>query len=85
MMGHSSAPTATWPPPPPPPMPNAGMTRQYTMGHTPARVESDLGKYQAATTALDSSDSDDDMPVMAWPTTKSTNWGSESDDDDDTL
>ena len=84
MMGHSSAPTATWPPPPPPPMPNAGMTRQYTMGHTPARVESDLGKYQAATTALDS-DSDDEMPVMAWPTTTSTNWGSESDDDDDTL
>ena len=84
MMGHSSAPTATWPPPPPPPMPNAGMTRQYTMGHTPARVESDLGKYQAATTALDS-DSDDEMPVMAWPTTNSTNWGSESDDDDDTL
>lgn len=84
MTGHSSAPTATFPPPPPP-MPAAGMTRQYTMGHTPARVEKDLGKYQAAPTALDSSDSDDEMPEMAWPSTKSTNWGSESDDDDDTL
>lgn len=86
MMGHSSAPTATFPPPPPPPpMPAAGMTRQYTMGHTPARVEKDLGKYQAATTALDSSDSDDEMPEMAWPVTKGGSWGSESDDDDDTL
>ena len=83
MTGHSSAPTATFPPPPPPPpMPAAGMTRQYTMGHTPARVEKDLGKYQAATTALDSSDSDDEMPEMSWPTTKGGSWGSDSEDDD---
>jgi len=85
MMGHSSAPTATWPPPPPPPpMPAAGMTRQYTMGHTPARVEKDLGKYQAGPTALDS-DSDDEMPEMSWPARKSTNWGSDSEEEDDTL
>ena len=84
MVGHSSAPTATFPPPPPPPMPAAGMKRQYTMGHTGAYVEQALGKHKTASTALDS-DTDDEMPEMSWPAPKSTNWGSESDDDDDTL
>ena len=85
MMGHSSAPTATFPPPPPPPpMPAAGMTRQYTMGHTGAYVEQALGKHKTASTALDS-DTDDEMPEMSWPAPKSTNWGSDSEDDDDTL
>lgn len=84
MMGHSSAPTATFPPPPPPPMPAAGMKRQYTMGHTGAYVEQALGKHKTASTALDS-DTDDEMPEMSWPVPKSTNWGSDSDDEDDTL
>ena len=80
--GHSSASNTTFPPPPPqPPMPVPGiMRRQHTMAPPPPRAPK-----LTQEDAVDSSDSDDEMPEIAWPSLPSSNWASDSEDDDDTL
>ena len=75
---NSSAPTAAAAGPPAPPMPVPGiMRRQHTMApprpRAPKLTQED---------AVDSSDSDDEMPNMVWPSRTSSNWASDSEDDD---